>query len=130
MGDAMAPKATIDPKCGRAEECILYVGDYDPAAEDDVGPELFDVCFVAFSEITADLLEALEPSIIYSPLLTPNFDSTELAQRLQEFGFKGKYCAVVKSVPVPQLIKNEVRMAAPLVNYDLVVTESDPSHRN
>lgn len=130
MGDAMAPRATIEVTCNDAQARVLYVGDYDPLCDDDVSSDAETVCFVAFSEMTAELLEALEPAIIYSPLLTPSFDSTELAQRLQELGFKGQYCAVVKSVPAPQLIKNEVRMAAPLVNYDLVLTERAPSHRN
>ncbi|MEM6896509.1 MAG: hypothetical protein AAF576_03970 [Pseudomonadota bacterium] len=82
--------------------------------------------FVAFNEMTAELLDDLQPDVIYSPLLTQNFDTTEVAARLQELGFRGQYCAVATHVPQPQIIKNEVRMAAPLVKYDLLLTDETP----
>ncbi|MEM6277033.1 MAG: hypothetical protein AAF714_08780 [Pseudomonadota bacterium] len=100
---------------------ILCVGDLDTwkdvlrDAETGGAP-----LFVSFSEVTVDLLDRVRPSTIMSPLLAHDFDSTDLAERLQDFGFGGRYVAVAVGVPLPQIIEREVRMAAPLVDFDLI----------
>ncbi|MEM9854782.1 MAG: hypothetical protein AAF841_10070 [Pseudomonadota bacterium] len=81
------------------------------------------VALVGYDDVTHALLDALQPDVIYSPLLTARFDTADLALKLQTLGFKGHYCAVVKSVPLPHIIKDEVRRMAPAVNYDLLMTE-------
>ncbi|MEM8591988.1 MAG: hypothetical protein AAGF13_05625 [Pseudomonadota bacterium] len=86
--------------------------------------------YVGFQDMSAALFAELKPDVVCSPLLSDQFDSTDLAQLLQAFGFTGRYCAVASGVPRPQLVKHEVRMAAPLVNYELVVCDEVPERLN
>lgn len=109
---------------------ILCVGDLDTWKDvlrdaEAAGSPLF----VSFSEVTVELLDRVRPSTVMSPLLAYDFDSTDLAERLQDFGYGGRYVAVAVGVPLPQLIEREVRMAAPLVNFELV-TIRDASKLN
>lgn len=124
----MIPKhGTQFPPVKPSEVTVLCIGDlcaWEAVARHRRGPVA--AFFVAFNEMTAELLDDLQPDVIYSPLLTQNFDTTEVAARLQELGFRGQYCAVATHVPQPQIIKNEVRMAAPLVKYDLLLTDETP----
>ncbi|MEL6689766.1 MAG: hypothetical protein AAFP28_05550 [Pseudomonadota bacterium] len=109
---------------------VLCVGDLD-VWEDALrtAADGADAHFVSFLDVTEALLEGLLPDTIMSPLLSANFDATDLAMHLQALGFSGRYLAVAEGVPVPHIIEREVKMAAPLVDFDLIALP-DPSKLN
>ena len=100
---------------------VLCVGDLDVWVEAlrsaAAGAEAH---FVSFSDVSDTLLDNLMPDTVMSPLLGANFDATDLARRLQGLGFSGRYLAIAEGVPAPNIIEKEVRMAAPLVDFDLI----------
>lgn len=109
---------------------VLCVGDlnvWDDALR--AAAEGANARFVSFSDVTAALLETLSPETVMSPLLSAGFDATDLAKRLEAFGYSGRYLAVAEGVLVPEIIEREVRMAAPLVDFDLIALP-DPSKLN
>ncbi|EAR51008.1 hypothetical protein OG2516_03368 [Oceanicola granulosus HTCC2516] len=76
--------------------------------------------FTSFGNLDRGLLGQIEPDIIVSPLVGPGFDALEIARRLQECGFTGCYRAIADKLPHADLVRREVRAAAPDVEFDLV----------
>ncbi|MEM1373722.1 MAG: hypothetical protein AAGF78_04985 [Pseudomonadota bacterium] len=109
---------------------ILCVGDLDTWRDVLRDADAADApLFVSFSDVTVELLDRVRPATVMSPLLAHDFDSTDLAERLQDFGYTGRYLAIAVGVPHPQLIEGEVHTAAPLVDFALV-TVRDVSKLN
>jgi hypothetical protein len=102
---------------------VLAVGDGDAP---DVGPEgaaFGDVHYLAFADVTAETLRALDPDLVLSPLVGSGFDCLDLAERLNAARFKGRYRAVVELVPNPALVRGEIAERFPALDFDLLVLE-------
>lgn len=76
---------------------------------------------VSFKEVTSALLERLRPKIVFSPLVHRDFDTAELAERLQDCGFTGLYCAIAEQLSFPALVRADVQRLAPNVRFELIV---------
>lgn len=83
-------------------------------------PQDSAITFIEFRELTAELLEALTPDIILSPLMCSSFDCMDLAQMLEGLGFAGRYRAIDSQIPQPDLIRREVQDLCPQLDFDLV----------
>ncbi len=66
------------------------------------------------------------PALILSPLLTPQFDALDLAEILSERGFRGRYLALVARLPSANLVRREVALQSPDLNFDVVVLDGSP----
>jgi hypothetical protein len=86
-------------------------------------PNLEGFHFAGFSQIEPGLLERIDPEIVLSALMGQDFDAVDLARRLSEAGFRGRYRAVTTALPRPEAIKAEVRAAAPGIDFDLFVID-------
>jgi hypothetical protein len=75
--------------------------------------------FAEFHQVTAELLSRLSPPLILSPLLARNFDCIDLAEVLWSLGYRGRYRAIDPSLPNPALIRREVRMLVPGLDFDV-----------
>ena len=90
------------------------------------------------SEIARTTYEALAdvalsgrgaPALVLSPLLTPAFDALDLARRLGQGGYRGRYLALVDRLPNADLIRREVAAQTPAINFDVIVLDgSTPLH--
>lgn len=78
------------------------------------------LAFVAFHEVTQDMLDHWQPSLIFSPLLARHFDCVDLAVLLHGLGYSGEYRAVAIGLPRPGLIEQEVRQLCPQLNFRIV----------
>ena len=69
------------------------------------------------------------PDLVLSPLLTPLFDALDMARYLVQAGFRGRYLALVDTLPSANLIRAEVEAQSPSLNFDLIVLDgSTPIH--
>lgn len=104
---------------------ILVVGNLERWAARGRGlPDLVGFAFVAFHSLTPDLLDDLAPEMVLSPLMGEGFDAVELARRLWQLGFAGRYRALTTPLPDLDAVRAEVREAAPDLDFDLYVLRS------
>lgn len=66
------------------------------------------------------------PSLVLSCLVARDFDALDLARRLAEAGYRGRYLALVQSLPDPRLIRREVAAQCPGVNFDVIILDGSP----
>ncbi|MEO0486358.1 MAG: hypothetical protein AAF092_10650 [Pseudomonadota bacterium] len=122
---------TARPLGTNSEPDIIWVGSRESCYKH--GGAFLDesqVCVVSFEDMTASLIDRVRPAHIYSCLFASDFDGTELAIRLQSSGFHGHYTAIAEDVPDPEVILRDVRMAAPTLHFDLIVTTAIPARLN
>lgn len=84
-------------------------------------PDLKGFHFADFSDVTAEMLAETQPDVVISALFAADFDVLDLARRLLDLGFKGRYRALSASLPNPSVIRSEVAAAAPGIDFDLFV---------
>lgn len=84
-------------------------------------PPLEGFQFVDISELNADLLSQGAPDIILSPLLADDFDAVDVAAKLIELNFRGRYRAISDDLPNADIIRREVCNFAPQLDFDLLL---------
>jgi hypothetical protein len=99
---------------------LLAVGDPEEWRKQGNVLPVTRMAFVAFHDMSQEMLDTLRPSIIFSPLLARSFDCIELAMLLQKLGYSGEYRAVASDIPNPDLIEREVRQLCPQINFRIV----------
>lgn len=103
---------------------ILAVGDPDEWVR--AGHHLpadSEIVFVAFTDIDEEMLSHYSPSVVLSPLLAKGFDCTDLAHSLIAAGFIGKYRAVTRRLPRPELVVAEIRQFFPGLDFEILETD-------
>lgn len=100
---------------------ILAVGDLVLGAQTGlVAPDGKQMTYVEFSEVTAALLTQLSPGIVLSPLMCHSFDCVDLAIRLKQLNFNGKYRILAPDVANPKMIRTEIVSQAAGLDVDLL----------
>jgi hypothetical protein len=84
-------------------------------------PDLKGFHFADFCDVTAEMLAEVRPDVVISALFAPDFDVLDLARKLVDLGFKGRYRALSAALPNPSVIRTEVAAAAPGIDFDLFV---------
>jgi hypothetical protein len=84
------------------------------------------VAFYEFNDVTSTLLELARPPMIVSPLLTRQFDCIDLAERLSDLGYAGAYRAIAITLPAPEIVRREIRLICPNLDFDVVAWPTDP----
>lgn len=93
-------------------------------------PVLHGFHFSAFADVTGALLQRLAPDLVLSALMGDDYDVIELARKLAQLDFPGRYRALTSGLPNPQVVLNEVRAAAPQIDFDLYdLTRENPKPR-
>jgi hypothetical protein len=82
-------------------------------------PELEGFRFVSFSDLREQHLSQPVPEVVLSALMGENFDAIDVARRLAELGFSGRYRALSNAIPNAETIREEVREVAPELDFDL-----------
>jgi len=78
------------------------------------------VAYVAFDELSRDLLRRLSPKKVISPLLANRFDAIDLAQMLVSLGFSGQYVAIASTLPDPSLVQRDIRSLCPTLDFSII----------
>lgn len=74
-------------------------------------------------EITNVPLEMIDPDLILSPVVTPRFDCIDVAMILAQLNFSRAYRALATSLPDPGIIRREVRLLCPGLDFDILLVE-------
>jgi hypothetical protein len=99
---------------------MLVVGHIrDPAAL----PRIPGFHFRDFAAVNRQVLRVLQPEVVLSALIAPDFDAIDLARLLQAEGFTGRYRAVTNRLPNMRAVVSEVRAAVPGLDFDLFVMD-------
>ncbi|WP_292020778.1 hypothetical protein [Maritimibacter sp. UBA3975] len=100
---------------------VLAVG----RTQDDAGKSgqepLPGAHFVEFTDLTAEVIEMHQPHVVLSPLVSNGFDCVEVANRLVDSGFDGRYRAFAENLPRPELVKSEIGTSFPGLDFDVLV---------
>jgi hypothetical protein len=67
--------------------------------------------------------------LVLSRLVTPEFDALDLARMLAQYGYRGRYLALVDRLPDARLVRREVAAQSPGINFDVIILDgSSPLH--
>ena len=105
----------------RSDPVILAVGDVRQWTRAGRAlPADSQIAFADFHEINEDLLQALSPDIVMSPVLSRSFDCLDLAQTLYESGFRGRFRVVAPDMPNPRVIQAEISALCPALDVAFI----------
>ena len=79
-----------------------------------------------FEALDAELLSRTHPDCVVTPLFTTAFDVLDVAEKLVELGYAGRFLAVSQPLPNPRLIKSEVRAIGPNLTFDILQLPEGP----
>jgi hypothetical protein len=82
-------------------------------------PDVPGVAFADFAELSSALLARVRPDVVLSPLSSDAFDAEDVAQRLTQLGYSGRYRAVTPAVANPAAVGGDIRAVAPDLDFDL-----------
>jgi hypothetical protein len=100
----------------------LVIGDLARwKAQGRIVPPLDGFQFVDIGDLNADIVNEKEPDIILSPLVAEDFDAVDVAVKLIELRFQGRYRAIADDLPDADLIRYEVQLFAPQLDFDLLL---------
>ena len=77
------------------------------------------ISFVEFHELNDCLLQRVRPGVVVSSLLGRRFDCVDLAQRLHDLGYKGKYRVLTDELPRPEMVLGELRTLFPGLDVEI-----------
>ena len=78
------------------------------------------VTFLAFDELTAESLANMDVAMVFSTLVADTFDAVDIAVRLVELDYRGPYRALTTLLQDTDVIKDEVKLVAPLLDFDIL----------
>lgn len=76
---------------------------------------------VAFPELTMELLKLFDPHTVFTPLVSPSFDCTDVARLLTQAEFTGEMRVLCGPLPRPELVAEELQRTFPTLDVDLWV---------
>ena len=79
------------------------------------------VAFASFEDVDDTLLARTCPTVILSPVLARNFDCIDLAQKLFNLGFTGRYRAVSDELPNPEMVEREIHNVCPGLDFGILI---------
>ncbi len=105
----------------------LVVGDLRRwTAEGRAFAGLSEFNFTNISRLDRDLINDLDPDIVLSPLVADEFDAVDVAVKLIDLNYRGKYRAITDQHINGPLIANEIRSLSPHLDFDLLQLGSPP----
>lgn len=110
---------------------LLVVGDIKHwLGPDSKLPQFKDTIFCIYKDLSLDLLNRHQPDVILSPLVTSQYDVMELAIKLDQMNFAGRFRAITAPLPAPEIILSEIRFECPALDFDLIVVQPDQNLRS
>jgi hypothetical protein len=120
-----ANSATIDYD---TENRTLVVGDmarWSAAGQLERASE--SVRFIGLEFLTPEMVDGFAPDLVLSPLFAGSFDALDVARRLSDVGFKGRYRAITDTIPNIEMIRREVIEQSRGLDFDILalIAEQD-----
>lgn len=88
--------------------------------ENEVLPQIDGFRFVDPEDLTAETLELFPAKIVLSTLFARDHDVIEIAKRLSDLSFEGRYRVIADALPRPELILREVASVAPGLDFEIL----------
>lgn len=102
------------------ETVILTVGEVTRWLEEgEVLPQHAQLAFADIWDVTPQLLTSLSPALVLAPLLSRSFDCVDLAARLYDAHYQGRYRIMAPQLPKPDLVLAEIRSLFPGLDVDV-----------
>jgi hypothetical protein len=112
------------------DKMTLLVGEYaNVQGAETLLPSKSAVFYLDFNDLSADVLRAVNPDVVISPVICATFDCLELAEFLEETEFLGRYRVVLENIPRPEIICREVRRTHPMLDFGVISEKPSPSKR-
>ena len=112
----------VDGTDGEADQPLtLVIGDqraWDVNASHPPFIEGFK--FIDIDALEAKVFDNFPAAIVLSALMTRNQDAIEIARKLKEFSFEGRYRVIADALPNPDLVAREVKAAAPDIDFEVL----------
>ena len=125
-GQSSWEKSRNDQADFKSRPVILAVGEVATwRAAGKALPMDSQIAYADFSSIDSDLLKTLVPDIVLSPLLSRSFDCMDLAQVLDQSGFRGRFRVFTTKLPSPSVIIGEVKAICPNLDFDFIFSGQD-----
>jgi hypothetical protein len=100
---------------------LLLVGENSEAKNiSPLGKAVSGVFYVDYTDLTPEVVRAVNPDLVMSPAISNSFDCLELAKLLEQTGFSGRYRVPSDNIPRPDIICREVRQSHPMVDFDIL----------
>ncbi|MEM9788296.1 MAG: hypothetical protein AAF801_17495 [Pseudomonadota bacterium] len=117
-----APIAWLPEIIQKPAHGTLVIGDLQRWSAEGRGfAALQDFHFTDIADLNAELIDRLDTEIILSALVADAFDAVDVAVKLIDLDYRGKYRALAdQSVDAP-LITKEIRSLSPNLDFDLLV---------
>ena len=96
---------------------LLAVGDLDAVKAAPFTQA--SIVLTGISDITPALLCTVRPDVVVSSLITRHFDCVELAERLLECRYEGRYCIIAEGIPRPDLVRAELQAHFPALEVQV-----------
>lgn len=74
---------------------------------------------VTFQDLTVEIVRGIDPDVVLTSLISPNFDCTDVAQTLMQSEFTGELRVVCEKLPRPELVSEELQKTFPGLDIDL-----------
>ncbi|EAQ06371.1 hypothetical protein [Yoonia vestfoldensis] len=101
---------------------ILVIGDLDQwQASGRLRGVPAGCVYLGIDQLNPFTLRRHAPDLILSPLLSDGFDAVDVAEKLNATQFRGMYRVVADNLPDPEIIRGDIRAAAPDLDFDLLV---------
>ena len=126
--DIAGPPARVAPRGDVRTADILLIG-LSSREVDTLPSRLFGAlaggaAAKRFEDLDAAALEGV--MAILSPVVAATFDAVEMATRLHELGWSGRYIAYVTDPIDERVVRAEVRAAAPGIAFEIVTMGHGP----
>ena len=110
---------------------ILVVGNIEQLlnSERDL-TQYADTVFCVIKDLTPAFLVIHQPDVILAPLVTSQYDVMELAIKLDQLNFEGRFRALTAPLPDPDIIMSEVRFECPALDFGLIVVTPGQKFRS
>ena len=103
---------------------ILAVGDSDEWIQSGHQmPRASSIQFVSIDAVNESLLERLCPTVVISPALSKRFDCIDLAQKLANLNYTGRYRAVSHELPNPGMVEREIRQLCTRLDFAILISD-------
>ena len=125
--DALRAEAVFESTAYDPENRTLVVGDMARwNATRQIDRPSQHVRFISLELLTAEMVEGFAPDLVLSPLFAGAFDALDVARRLSEIGFAGRYRAITDSMPNIDMIRREVIEHSQGLDFDILALVPDP----
>jgi hypothetical protein len=114
---ALVRKGTPPPDAGTPEnaptadaQVIIAIEPVD--CDDSAFPAGAQIVRIPFRALTKPFLVETKAVLVLGPLVSPQLDAMQIAERLGELGFKGTLRLMGPTLPNPALVSREIRSAS------------------